>query len=178
MNTFSLLSDPRVLLADTFALAAHAAVGQVRKYTLEPYIVHPRAVADIVMTSSGFTVDQVVTALLHDVVEDTKVPHELVTQVFGERVGRMVWFMTDPPTIKGGPNRDERKAMTRARFAEADGQTQTVKVADLIHNHHDIHEHDPDFAVVYNREALELLKVLALADPRLTEIAWTILTKR
>ena len=39
-----------VIKARTFAVAAHAAVAQLRKYTNEPYIVHPREVAQIVGT--------------------------------------------------------------------------------------------------------------------------------
>ena len=176
MNTFTLISDPMVLMADTFALAAHSAIGQKRKYTLDPYIIHPRAVADIVMTAKNWTVDQVVAALLHDVVEDTLVSIDLIYITFGPRVGHMVRALTDPATVKGGPRRDERKAMTRVRLAAADAEIQTVKVADLIHNHETIHVHDPDFAIVYNREALELLDVMDKADPELSARCRAILT--
>jgi (p)ppGpp synthase/HD superfamily hydrolase len=58
--------------ARLFAKAAHAAVGQMRKYTDEPYIVHPVEVAGIVRYWGG-TDTMCVAALLHDVLEDTKI---------------------------------------------------------------------------------------------------------
>ena len=57
-------------MADVVASTAHAAVGQFRKYSDEPYIVHPRDVAEIVKSYGGNTI-QIQAALLHDVVEDT-----------------------------------------------------------------------------------------------------------
>ena len=42
-----------VTRARLFATAAHAAVGQRRKYTDEPYIVHPAEVAGIVASVDG-----------------------------------------------------------------------------------------------------------------------------
>ena len=46
----------------TFATAAHAAVGQLRKYTNEPYIVHPVEVAGIVSKVPGAT-DEMIAGL-------------------------------------------------------------------------------------------------------------------
>ena len=69
------LSDPRLAKAYVFAMAAHAAVGQRRKYTNEPYIVHP---ADTVATlqalpaSSAITPALLIAMMLHDVIEDTR----------------------------------------------------------------------------------------------------------
>ena len=54
----------------TFAYNAHKLIDQRRKYTDEPYIVHPIAVADIVEQYGG-SENQIAAALLHDVVEDT-----------------------------------------------------------------------------------------------------------
>jgi guanosine-3',5'-bis(diphosphate) 3'-pyrophosphohydrolase len=52
--------------ARTFATAAHAAVGQLRKYTHEPYIVHPAEVVSIVK-SVAHTEAMVAAAWMHDV---------------------------------------------------------------------------------------------------------------
>ena len=51
-----------------FATKAHE--GQVRKYTGEPYIVHPLEVAEIVKTVEH-TEEMLMAAVLHDTVEDT-----------------------------------------------------------------------------------------------------------
>ena len=61
-------AHPLVIKADTFADLSHS--GQVRKYTGEPYIVHPREVATLVSTVAH-TPEMLAAALLHDVVEDT-----------------------------------------------------------------------------------------------------------
>ena len=53
-----------------FSTAAHAAVGQKRKYTGEDYIVHPIAVSEIVAAFGG-SKEMVAAALLHDTLEDT-----------------------------------------------------------------------------------------------------------
>jgi (p)ppGpp synthase/HD superfamily hydrolase len=53
--------------ARVFATAAHAAVGQKRKYTGEDYIVHPTEVAGIVRDAGG-TDAQIAAAYLHDLV--------------------------------------------------------------------------------------------------------------
>ena len=70
--------------AFAFAKAAHEAVGQMRKYTGEPYIVHPVEVADIVQTVAHTEV-MLAAALLHDTVEDTGVttlPQRVAFAVF------------------------------------------------------------------------------------------------
>ena len=63
--------------ARVFATAAHAAVGQLRKYTFEPYIVHPAEVFAIVSTVDGATEEMMAAAWLHDTVEDTGVTIEV-----------------------------------------------------------------------------------------------------
>ena len=55
-----------------FATAAHAAIGQKRKYSGDDYIVHPARVASIV-TRHGGTDEMIAAAWLHDTVEDTDV---------------------------------------------------------------------------------------------------------
>ena len=67
--------------ARLFATAAHAAVGQLRKYTHEPYIVHPAEVASIVKTVAH-TEAMIAAAWLHDTVEDTGVSIELIRAEF------------------------------------------------------------------------------------------------
>ena len=74
-------------MADVVASTAHAAVGQFRKYSDEPYIVHPRDVAEIVKSYGGNTI-QIQAALLHDVVEDTALTVEFVSVMFGKEVER------------------------------------------------------------------------------------------
>ena len=146
-----------------FATAAHAAVGQVRKYTGEPYIVHPIEVAGLVESVSGHTVEMVAAAYLHDTIEDTQVTIDIIVQEFGTEIANLVLWLTKVGEAEHG-NRAARKELDREYLAQAPADAQTVKLADLIANTRSIVEHDPKFAEVYLREKLALLQVLKKGD--------------
>ena len=110
--TSNLLERARV-----FATAAHAAVGQTRKYTGEPYVVHPLEVANIVLSVGG-TEAMVAAAMLHDVLEDTGVTFDLLEDEFGEEVAQLVLWLTDVSKPEDG-NRSTRKALDRQHSAAA-----------------------------------------------------------
>ena len=142
----------------TYATAAHAAVGQRRKYTDQPYIVHPIRVAGIVADFGG-TNDMIAAAYLHDVVEDTGVSIEDILDMFGSVVAVIVDGLTDVSVPEDG-NRAVRKAMDRQHSADATYEAQFVKCADIIDNAHDIGDNDPSFNLVYRKEMLLLIQVL------------------
>ena len=155
--------------ARVFATAAHAAVGQVRKYTFEPYIVHPAEVASIVR-SVPHTDEMVAAAWLHDTVEDTDVTIEDVRAEFGDKVAELVGWLTDVSRPEDG-NRAVRKAMDRAHSAAAPAEAQTVKLADLIANTRSIMKHDVAFAKTYLEEKRLMLEVMDKGDATLLAIA-------
>ena len=142
----------------TYATAAHAAVGQRRKYTHEPYIVHPIRVANTV-DSYGGTDDMISAAYLHDVVEDTRITIEDINDMFGSVVAVIVDGLTDVSVPEDG-NRAVRKAMDRQHSADATWAAQFVKCADIIDNAADIGDNDPSFNAVYRKEMAALLEVL------------------
>lgn len=145
-----------VLLARTFASRAHKE--QVRKYTGEPYIEHPIAVAEIVRKHNG-SKEMIAAALLHDVVEDTDVTLDEVRQEFGDAVANLVDDLTDVSKPEDG-NRATRKAIDRDHTAQASAAAMVIKAADLISNTKSITEHDPNFAKVYLKEKRALLDVM------------------
>ena len=147
--------------ARLFAIAAHTAVGQFRKYTGEPYHVHPAEVAHIVERFGG-TEQQIAAAWLHDVVEDTAVTIEVINTEFGPEVAELVGWLTDVSKPEDG-NRAARKAIDRAHTAEAPVAAKFIKAADLISNTRSIVEHDAAFARVYLEEKRLLIKE-AFAD--------------
>ena len=151
--------------ARVFATAAHAAVGQVRKYTFEPYIIHPAEVAKIVRDAGG-TDTMIAAAWLHDTVEDTGVTIETIRAEFGAEVAELVGWLTDVSRPEHG-NRAHRKALDRAHSAAAPAEAQTVKLADLIANTRSIMEHDAAFAKTYLEEKRLLLAVMTKGDARL-----------
>ena len=160
--------------AQVYAMAAHAAVGQKRKYTGEPYIVHPAEVAKIVAGVPGSTPEMVAAAWLHDVVEDTGCTYTDIHMAFGADIATLVGWLTDVSVPEDG-NRAVRKARDCEHTAQAPAEAQTVKVCDLLSNTKSIVAHDPEFARVYLAEKRELLAVLTKADPGILAEAYRVL---
>lgn len=149
--------------ARIFATAAHAAVKQLRKYTNEPYIVHPAEVAAMVAATPDSTPAMVAAAWLHDVVEDTGVSLSTIREEFGDEIAALVAWLTD---VEEG-NRATRKRLACERLARAPREAQTVKLADLVSNTRTIVLYDPKFAPVYLSEKRDMLAVLRLGDAAL-----------
>lgn len=155
--------------ARIFATAAHAAVGQVRKYTNEPYIVHPAAVVEIVR-SVPHDDEMLAAAWLHDVVEDTKVSFGDIGDEFGSDVMDLVDELTCPPRPVG-TNRAEKLKTDLVWLYRASDRAQTIKLADIIENTASVYERDPRFAVTYLREKDAQLSVLVGGNPDLLQRA-------
>ena len=155
--------------ARMYATAAHAAVGQKRKYSGKPYIVHPQAVMGI-LSKNGFHHDTelLAAAYLHDVVEDTAVTIDDIFREFGCDVGNLVAEVTDVSKPEDG-NRATRKALDREHLTKASARGQTLKYADMLHNGKDIMANDPDFAIVYMNEMRVLLGMLTKGDEKLRD---------
>lgn len=167
-----LIEMPIVNKAFTFASAAHAAVGQTRKYSGSPYIVHPTEVC-VIVSMVEHTPEMLAGALLHDTVEDTQVTIELIEAHFGKVVMNHVSWLTDISKKTDG-NRATRKAIDRAHTLMAPKQSQTIKVADLIANTRDICQADKDFGVVYMKEKRLILEGMD-ADKTLMDYAWKLM---
>lgn len=153
--------------AEAFAAKAHE--GQKRKYTGEPYIVHPKAVAQL-LTEAGLDDEVVAAGLMHDVVEDCDVTLEEIRAEFGDRVARLVGEVTDASRPAHG-NRERRKAIDREHLAKASPDGKSVKLADIIDNLRSIIPYDPSFARVYLREMRILLPFLKGGNPGLFKCA-------
>lgn len=166
-----LVEIPLVHKAFVYAAAAHAAVGQKRKYSGEPYIVHPVEVCSRV-SEIDHTKEMLAAALLHDVVEDTEVSIEEIERMFGITVANLVSWLTDI-SKPGDGNRAMRKAMDRAHTQAAPFAAQTIKLADLIANTRDITEADKSFAKVYMAEKRAMLEGMK-GDKILMAEAWSL----
>ena len=110
-------------------------------------------------------------ALLHDVLEDTKVTHSelrvFLHNVFSveisEKILSLVVELTDVFTKENFPdnNRKERKQLEALRLAYVSDEAKQIKLVDIEHNSESILEHDPKFAKVFLEEKKYLLKCLA-----------------
>lgn len=149
--------------AIAFAATAHAE--QVRRYDGLPYITHPIRVMEILHSTAAIvSEDQLVAAVLHDVVEDTPVTIQTIERRFGEGVARLVFDLTDQFVRPEQGNRAARKALERERQSKISPQAQDIKLADLIDNTSSIALHDPGFARLYLEEKRKLLEVMTDGD--------------
>ena len=153
-----------------FATKAHGA--QMRKYSDEPYIEHPKRVAEIVR-SVPHTPAMICAAYLHDVVEDTEVEIEEIELKFGKQVALLVQELTDEYMKVNYPhlNRKARKEKEVERQAKMSKEAKTIKLADVIDNTPDIVENDPGFGRKYLYEMEKLTRVLVGGDKELFERA-------
>lgn len=155
----------RDLVRDTlmFAFDAHESIGQTRKYTSEPYFLHPVRVA-VTLHEYGFADHVIAASLLHDVVEDTPVTLSELRSRFGDDVADLVHWVTNPATLSDG-NRKVRAAINRRHVTSGPAEAQTIKAADILDNVPSIILHDPSFASVYVPEKLATLDLLTKAEP-------------
>lgn len=117
--------------AFTFAERAHR--DQLRKGTDVPYITHPMAVASIVAEYGGDE-EQVIAALLHDVVEDTPTTVAEVSDRFGERVARIVADLSDTEQHQNKPDWRSRKEKYLVHLERSKPDSLLVSLADKLHN--------------------------------------------
>src|SRR5437764_859870 len=83
----------KTMLRRAFEMAADAHKDMRRK-SGEPYILHPLAVARIVVEEIGLGVTSAICALLHDTVEDTEITLEDVEREFGSYVAKIIDGLT------------------------------------------------------------------------------------
>ncbi len=157
--------------AINFIREAHK--GQFRKYTGEPFIVHPFAVAGLV-TSVSKDINLICAAFLHDTIEDTDTNLKKIHNNFGDQIAKYVFGMTDTSRLKDG-NRKIRKKIYREHLISQPKEVKTIKLADMIDNMKSIIYFDPNFANIYLEENKILLSVLTEGDKNLYKIAESII---
>jgi len=153
----------KIYQAITFAEQAHN--GQTRKFSGEPYLIHPLRVAQRICAVTDVP-DIICASILHDVVEDTSVSLKDIKKVFGSYVAQLVDELTDPSRPEDG-NREQRKAIARAHMDRASPVAKTIKLADRLDNLSDILVVAPSYAALYIEESRLLLEVLTEGHPDL-----------
>lgn len=169
------MADTLVDEARKFATRAHADQGQRRKYTDQPYIIHPAAVASMVGAVGGDECS-VAAAWLHDVLEDTSTSRREIYCKFGKEVWGLVLELTAVSKPSDG-NRRARKLKDLLHLSHATPRAMTIKLADIIDNLPSVLLHAPDFAKVYVEEKRAELGVLTAGNVVLWRIANRIVSK-
>ncbi|MCM3256183.1 bifunctional (p)ppGpp synthetase/guanosine-3',5'-bis(diphosphate) 3'-pyrophosphohydrolase [Paenibacillus lautus] len=129
------IKEPDLLrIQEAYEFAEQAHHGQVRK-SGEPYILHPLAVADIVVNMQMDTLS-IIAALLHDVVEDTTVSLEQIRERFGDTCAMLVDGLTKLERIQFRSKEEQQNENYRKMFIAMarDIRVIVIKLADRLHN--------------------------------------------
>ena len=117
-----------------FFLAKEAHEG-VRRRSGEPYLLHPIAVAKIVIEEIGLGVKSVVAALLHDVVEDTEYTVEDMERIFGPKIASMVDGLTKMSGVFNADTSEQAEYFRKVLLTLSDDvRVILIKIADRLHN--------------------------------------------
>ncbi len=145
-----------------YLFGAEAHEGQRRK-SGEPYIYHPLAVAHI-LSELRLDHQTLIAAILHDVIEDTAISKESVTEEFGEEIAELVDGVSKLTHIEF-----ENKAVAQAEnFRKMmlamvrDIRVILIKLADRLHNMRTLGVMRPDKRRRIARETLEIYVPIAL----------------
>lgn len=148
-------------LKKAFIFAENAHKGQMRK-SGEPYITHPVEVAKILM-DLGMEETVIIAGLLHDVLEDTKVPKEEIEKEFGKDVLSLVEAITKLEKLSFYPTEAYRAQNLRKMFIAMakDIRVIIIKLADRLHNMQTLQYHDEEKQKRIAKETLEIYAPLA-----------------
>lgn len=126
-----------------FANEAHK---NVRRRSGEPYMIHPIAVAKIVISDIGLGYKSITAALLHDVVEDTDFTVDDISRLFGEKVASLVDGLTKIKTVLDNQDKNHIGGDVYVESIQAenfkrilltlndDARVVLIKLADRLHN--------------------------------------------
>ena len=120
-----------VLKAFDFANDAHK---NVRRRSGDPYILHPIAVAKIVVDEIGLGYKSISAALLHDVVEDTEYTLDDITELFGEKVSSIIDGLTKLDKVENAESMQAENFKKIISSLSYDIRVVLVKLADRLHN--------------------------------------------
>lgn len=122
------------MINKAFFLAKEAHKG-VRRRSGEPYILHPLAVAKIVVCEEGLGVKSTAAALLHDVVEDTSYTVEDIENLFGPKVASMVDGLTKVAAALSEDMTAQAESFRKVLLTLSDDiKVIIIKIADRLHN--------------------------------------------
>ncbi|WP_228485617.1 HD domain-containing protein [Thermaerobacillus caldiproteolyticus] len=155
------LSESHIeLLKRAISFAEEAHQGQKRA-TGEPYFIHPLTVCEILIDYRADIIS-LVSALLHDVVEDTNTSLSDIERNFGPQVSLIVDGLTK--ITRGNLQKDEYNAINFEKLltaSEQDIRVAIIKIADRLHNMRTLAVKKVEKKVPYANETLILFSPLA-----------------
>jgi len=125
--------EERRMIRKAFEMSTRAHSEQRRK-SGEPYILHPIEVARIAVAEMGLGPVAVVSALLHDVVEDTPITVGEIREVFGEKIAMIVEALTKFERLYDVQSPQAETFKKILVSLAQDVRVVMVKMADRLHN--------------------------------------------
>ncbi|WP_340271197.1 RelA/SpoT family protein [Sulfitobacter pontiacus] len=152
-------NENQIRLAYEFGQQMHE--GQFR-HSGEPYFTHPVSVAAI-LTEQQLDDATIITALLHDTIEDTKASYSSVDEKFGHDVAELVDGVTKLTNLQLNSNETKQAENFRKLFMamSKDLRVILVKLADRLHNMRTIKSMRPDKQIQKARETMDIYAPLA-----------------
>ncbi|WP_372570439.1 RelA/SpoT family protein [Ruegeria jejuensis] len=148
-------------IATAYEFGGEMHEGQLR-HSGEPYFSHPVAVAAI-LTEQRLDDATIITALLHDTIEDTKANYGQVADLFGDEVAKLVDGVTKLTNLQLTSLETKQAENFRKLFMamSKDLRVILVKLADRLHNMRTIKAMRPEKQVIKARETMDIFAPLA-----------------
>jgi GTP pyrophosphokinase len=142
-----------------FAEQAHE--GQMR-LSGEPFFMHPRDVADI-LVDLGLDIPTVIAGLFHDIVEDTTVTLVQIQSAFGAEIAQLVDGVTKVGKVDFTSKEEHQAEYLRKMFIAmaSDIRVILVKLADRLHNMRTLKYQAEGKRIEKAKETLEIYAPLA-----------------
>ncbi|OCX61637.1 GTP pyrophosphokinase [Thioclava sp. SK-1] len=149
------------LIRSAYAYGMQMHDGQMRR-SGEPYFTHPVAVAAI-LTEQRLDDATIVTALLHDTVEDTRASYTDIADSFGVEIAELVDGVTKLTNLQLSSSETKQAENFRKLFMamSKDLRVILVKLADRLHNMRTIRAMKPEKQAQKARETMEIYAPLA-----------------
>lgn len=149
------------LIRAAFAYGADMHDGQFR-HSGEPYFTHPVAVAAI-LSQQRLDDATIITALLHDTIEDTNSTYTEVSDMFGNDIAELVDGVTKLTNLQLSSTQTKQAENFRKLFMamSKDLRVILVKLADRLHNMRTIKSMRPEKQVQKARETMDIYAPLA-----------------
>ncbi len=149
------------LIRQAFDYGRRMHEGQFR-HSGEPYFTHPVAVAAI-LTEMRLDDATIITALLHDTIEDTRSTWTDVARIFGREIADLVDGVTKLTNLQLSGAHSKQAENFRKLFMamSRDLRVILVKLADRLHNMRTIKSMRPDKQVQKARETMDIFAPLA-----------------
>ncbi len=149
------------LIWEAYRFSDKAHAGQMRK-TGEPYISHPVSVA-MILAKLHLDTPTIIAALLHDVVEDTGITKQEVSDKFGVQVAELVDGLSKLDKIEFQSATEAQAENFRKMLLamSQDVRVILVKLADRLHNMQTLDVMKPDKRRRIAKETLEIYAPIA-----------------